>query len=176
MLNYVARWPLIIHYFCAIFCLGASATFHLVWIKNQSICNLFARLDYGGICLLIMGSCYPLTYYVFACEKVFWIRNIFFFINTSSNLSCFCMLMIPRFNKAEYNKVRAGLFIFLGISGVLPFTYLSITEDTQNIAQFANLRPWVVGGAFYIGGALLYANRIPEKKWPGKFDIVGSSH
>lgn len=33
-----------------------------------------------------------------------------------------------------------------------------------------------MGGAFYIGGAILYAKRIPEKFYPGTFDIVGSSH
>ena len=97
ILNYIPRWPLIVHHLCAIFCLGASAIYHLVWIKNERILNLFAKLDYGGIFLLIMGSAYPLTYYAFACEKVFWIRNFFFFINTSSNLSCFCVLMIPKF-------------------------------------------------------------------------------
>ena len=115
------------HHLCAIFCLGSSSIYHLVWIKNEAVCAFFARLDYGGICLLIMGSAYPLTYYVYACEKVFWIRNIFFIVNTVSNMLTFCMLMIPTFQQSSYAKVRAFLFIFLGLSGVLPFTYLAIT-------------------------------------------------
>lgn len=34
----------------------------------------------------------------------------------------------------------------------------------------------VLSGALYIAGALLYANRIPEKFFPGKFDYLGASH
>ena len=33
-----------------------------------------------------------------------------------------------------------------------------------------------VGGATYIGGAIIYALRIPERWSPKTFDLVGSSH
>ena len=36
--------------------------------------------------------------------------------------------------------------------------------------------PWAVGGVVYIVGAIIYAMRIPEKFFPRKFDLVGSSH
>jgi predicted membrane channel-forming protein YqfA (hemolysin III family) len=36
--------------------------------------------------------------------------------------------------------------------------------------------PWMLGGAFYIGGALLYVFRFPEKIFPRTFDKFGSSH
>lgn len=36
---------------------------------------------------------------------------------------------------------------------------------------------WVIfQGALYIFGAFLYAARFPERRFPGKFDIFGSSH
>lgn len=36
---------------------------------------------------------------------------------------------------------------------------------------------WVVfQGLLYIIGASIYATRIPEKWYPGRFDVVGSSH
>jgi adiponectin receptor len=33
-----------------------------------------------------------------------------------------------------------------------------------------------LGGAFYIGGVLLYGFNMPEKLFPRRFDIVGASH
>jgi adiponectin receptor len=36
--------------------------------------------------------------------------------------------------------------------------------------------PWIFGGLFYIGGALLYVFRFPEKYFPKMFDKLGSSH
>ena len=35
---------------------------------------------------------------------------------------------------------------------------------------------WALGGAVYIGGALIYVFRIPERWYPKKFDKAGSSH
>lgn len=125
VLNYIPRWPLVVHHFCAVFCLGASAAYHFLWIKSEPVAKFLAQLDYGGICLLIMGSTYPLTFYVFACEKVFWVRNLFLIISTISNVGCFMLFMFPKFNSSEFRSVRATLFITLGISAVAPFTYLS---------------------------------------------------
>jgi len=33
-----------------------------------------------------------------------------------------------------------------------------------------------LGGAAYIGGALIYVFRIPERWYPGTFDLFGHSH
>ena len=35
---------------------------------------------------------------------------------------------------------------------------------------------WELGGISYISGALMYIRRIPEKFFPGKFDLFGASH
>lgn len=34
----------------------------------------------------------------------------------------------------------------------------------------------MLGGIVYIAGAMIYGFRIPEKFYPRKFDILGSSH
>ena len=38
------------------------------------------------------------------------------------------------------------------------------------------LAPWLIGGFVYIGGALIYGFRIPERCFPYRFDLVGASH
>ena len=35
---------------------------------------------------------------------------------------------------------------------------------------------FVLEAVFYISGAVIYTIKCPEKAWPGRFDIVGSSH
>ncbi len=35
---------------------------------------------------------------------------------------------------------------------------------------------WILGGAVYIAGCIIYICRFPERKFPGIFDYVGSSH
>ena len=35
---------------------------------------------------------------------------------------------------------------------------------------------WAFGGAVYIGGALIYVFRLPERFYPKRFDLCGSSH
>ena len=61
----LARWPLYIIIFSAIFCLSFSTIFHLFGVMNEKYNNILNRFDYGGISLLISGSCYPPYYYFF---------------------------------------------------------------------------------------------------------------
>ena len=68
ILNYTERWPLIVHFLCTVFCLGSSAIYHQFNLKNKEVQMMLARLDYGGICLQICGSTYPVIVYTFSCN------------------------------------------------------------------------------------------------------------
>ena len=69
------------------------------------------------------------------------------------------------------------MFIALGLSGVVPAMHYVITDGFYEAVNFAALG-WLVLMAFlYITGAVIYAVRIPERIWPGKFDIwVSGGH
>jgi len=47
--------------------------------------------------------------------------------------------------------------------------------ESKYLVSF-NSWAWALGGAIYITGSLLYASKFPERKFPKKFDIFGSSH
>jgi len=67
--------------------------------------------------------------------------------------------------------VCPGVFVALGLSGVIPAVHYIITEGFYHAWNFAALG-WLFLMAFlYIAGAAIYAARIPECIWPGKFDI-----
>ena len=59
----LARWPLFIIILSAIICLTFSASFHSIGNMNEKYHILLNRFDYGGISILISGSCYPPYYY-----------------------------------------------------------------------------------------------------------------
>ena len=63
------------------------------------------------------------------------------------------------------------MFIALGLSGVIPALHYVITDGFWHAINRAALG-WLVLMAFlYIFGAVIYAARIPERIFPGKFDI-----
>ena len=67
--NYLAKWPLYCFLFGAAFCLSCSSIFHLFCCHSEKTSSLLNRLDYSGISILIMGSCYPPYYYLFMCSQ-----------------------------------------------------------------------------------------------------------
>lgn len=84
--------------------------------------------------------------------------------------------MMPSMNQPKFRAFRGFLFIILGISAAAPLIYLNNFADKRYIDTRARIEPWALGGAVYIGGALIYVFRIPERWFPKKFDNFGSSH
>jgi len=84
----------------------------------------------------------------------------------------FCITTAPKFRSAQYRGLRAAVFIILGLSGVFPLMHL--------VAYHGHIIPifwYLLGmGVFYLGGAFLYTYHIPERFFPGRFDIFCHSH
>lgn len=81
------------------------------------------------------------------------------------------------FGEPSKRKLRGFLFLTLGLSTAIPMAHLGLFSWTikSNIVS-PTLINWILGGASYVGGCLIYINRFPEKYWPGRFCIWGSSH
>jgi len=84
--------------------------------------------------------------------------------------------MNPAMNKPSLRHIRSIMYIILGLAGGIPMAYLEIINKKKYILPGFSVVPWAIGGAIYIGGAINYALRFPERLFPGKFDLVGSSH
>lgn len=131
VLTYIDRWPLIVHILSAMFCLGCSSIFHLFQIHSKKWDELLSRLDYAGISVLIMGSSYPPIFYVFACKEVFWIRNIFLGLITTTCMCAFISTLHPVMNKPELRTCRSMMYVFLGLSAGAPFIYFPNTPESH---------------------------------------------
>ena len=63
------------------------------------------------------------------------------------------------------------MFIALGLSGLIPAVHYSIIFGSYKAFNVGGLGWLVLMAVLYIVGACLYAARIPERLFPGKFDI-----
>ena len=82
-----------------------------------------------------------------------------------------CWLYAVLFEKNLFHFYLTGVFIGLGLSGVIPAMHYVITDGFWAAVNYAALGWLVLMAVLYILGALIYACRVPERIWPGKFDI-----
>lgn len=73
------------------------------------------------------------------------------------------------------NLLLLALFISLGLSAVVPFVHYMLLEGFWDTISSSAVGWLVLMAVLYIAGALVYALRIPECFYPGKFDIWVSS-
>jgi channel protein (hemolysin III family) len=169
------RWPLFIFLISAILCLTFSAIYHLIGCVSKTYHEVLSRFDYGGISLLVTGSCFPPYYYFFYCEPKF---SIFYLIFISTfGITTFCLSLTKSFNSPKMREFRGKLFLIFGLSAGIPIVHLSIVGDKlTGYNSDLRLLFWYLGGVTYVLGGIIYITRFPEKKFPGKFDYFGSSH
>jgi len=73
--------------------------------------------------------------------------------------------------------ILATVFIFAGLSCIPGFYYIFFFVDSKFVHNIWGVGLYFkAGGASYIGGAIIYALRWPEKNNKGVFDYFGNSH
>ena len=99
----------------AVCLLVASTTFHWLGCMSDEVYELTAKLDYTGIALMILVSFFPFMYGLFYCR--IWL-GIFYSlcITTLTGLAVF-VSWSETFNKPGYHRIRAGVFIAVGLFG-----------------------------------------------------------
>lgn len=158
----------------AIFCLGFSFIFHTVNCHSPMVASLFSKLDYCGISLLIMGSFVPWVYYGFYChfnKKLIYLSSV-----SVLGLMSIMVSLWDKFSEPAWRTFRAVIFAVFGLSGIAPAVHYGIMEGWANKRSLKNLGFLLLMGILYIIGAILYALRVPERFYPGKFDIWLHSH
>ena len=158
----------------AIMCLGFSFLFHTLSNHSEDVAYLFLRLDYSGITALITGSCIPVYYYLFYCasfSRYFHIINLIVLC-----FLCLSTCLIKRFSTPEYRVMRATLFASFGCYTFIPSLQVILQDGFAYADAAYSLSSLLQTASVYASGAGLYATRIPERFFPGKFDIWASSH
>uniref|UniRef100_A0A0N4W6I9 Adiponectin receptor protein n=1 Tax=Haemonchus placei TaxID=6290 RepID=A0A0N4W6I9_HAEPC len=158
----------------AILCLGLSFIFHTVACHSDTVGKLFSKLDYAGIALLIIGSFIPWVYYAFYCRP----QPMIIYITMISVLGLLAMIVSlwDKFAQPAFRPLRAGIFVAMGLSAVFPAAHLLFVDGLDFLYMKASLVWMLLMGGTYIGGAAIYATRIPERFFPGRCDLWFQSH
>jgi len=155
-------------------CLGMSATYHTISNHSATVARFGNQLDYLGIVFLIWGSFIPSIYYGFH-DDVRLIRTYWAMI-TTIGAGTALVTTSPKFRTSQWRPFRAAMFVAMGLSAVFPVVHGLQTRGVEILNKTIAF-PWLAGhGILYIVGATIYATRVPERWYPGKFDIYCSSH
>ncbi|KAL7940022.1 mPR-typeG-protein-coupled receptor [Trichoderma barbatum] len=179
-----------------IVCLGLSTTYHTLMNHSSEVEELLLRFDLVGIVLLTLGDVVSGVYMVFWCEplqrKMYWSM-----IGVLGSLTIFIMLN-PNFDGKKFRVFRALAFVGTGLSSFAPLIHgVKMFGFSQMMAQ-SGMPYYLIEGGFLLLGALVYVvsirvscmmeihskylcamslqTKFPESRYPGKFDIYGSSH
>ncbi|KAF9018815.1 HlyIII-domain-containing protein [Rhodocollybia butyracea] len=158
----------------ALFCLFSSALYHTSICHSQEVESRCHGLDYIGITVLNLGSHYPLLYYGFFCEPHY--QKLYIFAITALNLAGVFVVLDPEYAKPTHIGIRTTIFVALGFFSSIAIIHLSFIHGVSVALQEIGFQWFILSGSFYTFGALLYANRIPERFSPGSFDYFFSSH
>ena len=167
---------LIFSLFCgsAMLCLFCSSLFHVMSCHDQKqVYDALACLDYAAITSLICGSFSTLVYYGFYCHP-FW-RNLYLYILCGISFVGLILPFTSGFREAKSRLYRTLVFVILGLSCIVPLLHITWLAGLP-IGCWMHLVPVLFEGFFYLAGAYIYAMRLPEKYFPGKFDLIFHSH
>lgn len=158
----------------AMVCLLCSTLFHTMSCHSEWVSNVFSRLDYVGIAVLIVGSSLTWLYYGFYCE--FYTKLTYMVAVSVLGVLTAIITMWEKFNMPDYRPYRAVLFVSLGVVSGLPVIHFVALHGVRLSVTYGALHHMLTMGGLYILGAALYALRIPERFLPGKCDIWFQSH
>ncbi|KAI8591266.1 hemolysin-III related-domain-containing protein [Geranomyces variabilis] len=155
-------------------CMGMSAFFHAVTCHSFKVCRMWNKCDYVGIVLLICGSTVPVLFYGFYCDAR--LQAVYITMMTIFGSLTAFMCLSNRFATPDFRYIRTANFCALGLSGIFPLTHAVYLHGFTFVRQSMSFWLLVAMGVLYIIGAFIYASRVPERLFPGRFDYWGHSH
>ncbi|KAG1178050.1 hypothetical protein G6F70_001967 [Rhizopus microsporus] len=162
--------------FCvaALKCLFCSSLYHTFICHSHRQVKLFtATLDYMGIAFLITASVLVSEYYGYYCRPIMRNRYMIFTLAIGS-LGMFAPFL-KRWDTKEYRPFRIAVFVSMAVSSIIPVLHLIFLNGFKSTLSFFSLASLSV--IMYILGVIVYANRFPERMYPGEFDFAGfTSH
>jgi len=168
----------IIFLLSAIVCLTFSAGYHTMSCHSKIVHDFCHTFDYAGIVILTVGSFFPSVYYAFYCEPGF--QAIYLTGLSVAGIAASYFVLSPEYSRPSHRGARTTVFVSLGLCGVVPICHAMSTFGIRRLCHELGFIWVLVSGASYIIGALIYANRIPEKWFTGSsdrfFDTWFSSH
>jgi adiponectin receptor len=132
------------------------------------------RFDYLGIVIPLWGTTVSSTHFGFRDSPA--LQIMYQAIATLSASFCAIITLYPSFSGPKNRRFRTCVYLLLGWSSFVPVVHginmhgLDEHDRRMRVGWFLGL------GVCHATGALIYVARVPERWWPRRFDLVGSSH
>ncbi|KAJ6503738.1 hemolysin-III related-domain-containing protein [Mycena sanguinolenta] len=160
--------------FGVLICFFSSSVFHSSLCHSRKVAEFMNRIDYFGILALGTVNFFPTFHYAFFCDPI--LCNVYIALMALSGSTGIYMACSPTYATPAYRRTRTYTFFVCGGVALLPFIH-AIWKLGWREASSAMALDWIgIEILFYVGGALLYSERLPERLAPGRFDLIGSSH
>ncbi|KAG4034507.1 hypothetical protein MFRU_003g04670 [Monilinia fructicola] len=161
-------------FFGVAICFLLSAAFHLLANHSKKVNTLGNQLDYLGIVMLIWGSTIPTVYYGFYCDPT--IQKIYWTLISFLATACAITTLHPNACHPSLRPYRAAMYSCLGLSSII-FIIHGIMLYGYKTQKYRMSLDWMgIMATLNLLGAFAYTVRIPEKWFPRRHDILGSSH
>ncbi|KFA76603.1 hypothetical protein S40288_08119 [Stachybotrys chartarum IBT 40288] len=155
-------------------CFGISATYHTMLCHSRESADLWVRLDYVSISILIFSSFIPGLYMGFYCEP--GLLKMYLGTIISLGLINSYFSLNDRYGSKNWISSRLLPFLGLGMSALIPLIHAGLLFPYEQLQKQAGLNYLYLEGVLMLIGVLLLATRFPECWKPGMFDYWGASH
>jgi adiponectin receptor len=89
---------------------------------------------------------------------------------------CAITAMNDKFHTPQWRPVRASVFIGLGMFSIFPLIHGTWLYGYTALEERMGLRWSWLQSTLYILGCGFFASCVPERWYPGRYDLVGASH
>ncbi|SLM38216.1 Hly-III-related [Lasallia pustulata] len=149
-------------------CLLLSAFFHATNAHSEDVVRRFLKLDYLGITLSISVTCISSTYFGLYGDPT--LQALYITMTVICASAVFRAVLDPEMDGPAAAGWRAVLFIALAGSGFTPVGHKAVTDGVDSLQGFP-LFSLMLMSLSYLVGTVIYITHVPEKYWPGRFDI-----
>ncbi|CAJ1037132.1 Haemolysin-III related, putative [Leishmania lindenbergi] len=154
--------------------LGGSSIYHTLSAHHcEQVHNVALAIDYFGITSMIVGSFYPPVFYLFSCLTV--VRSVYLITITLLGILGLMGPFFTFFNTQQFYWPRMILYSSLTSIGILPTIHMFFALPT-NEQTLPLYRGMFLMLAIYSVGMVIYIFQVPERWYPGRFDVWLHSH
>ncbi|KAH9224532.1 mPR-like GPCR protein [Leptodontidium sp. 2 PMI_412] len=161
-------------FFGVAICFLLSAIFHIVNNHSEAISILGNQLDYLGIVILMWGSTIPTVFYGFYCDLK--LQRCYWIVVTLLAALCTTATFLQHFRHPRLRPWRAAMYASLGLSALVFVVHGLVLYGWEVQRQRMGLGWMGLMAGLNLTGAVVYATRVPERWFPIKCDVFGSSH
>ncbi|KAI9501866.1 hemolysin-III related-domain-containing protein [Coemansia spiralis] len=158
----------------ACICFTLSTLFHTFSCHSHPHHVAWLKCDFVGILVLILGSLLPSLYYGYFESR--FLIGLYMSMVMTLFIAGVVASISPHLQKPHLRWLRPVVFAGIAFAGLIPFCHHIISHGIAVSARSIGMYYILGMYGFYIAGTLLYAFNIPERWFPGLFDIVGNSH